>query len=345
MCGPSPRGRGTLSLPDAGLSHEQRHPRAGGERSSALHGAAGAGGPSPRGRGTRLRYPGAQPIRRAIPARAGNASSGRSRTCAPAGHPRAGGERRAIRSPAGGMSGPSPRGRGTQYGGRAMSAPIRAIPARAGNAPAASTTAPGSPGHPRAGGERRYRRRGLRRDCGPSPRGRGTRLFTVSGHRPVRAIPARAGNAPCRRRRGGPVPGHPRAGGERRRSTGFALLSTGPSPRGRGTPRLVLIDGRFERAIPARAGNARSSARTSSMPAGHPRAGGERRRRRSAISVSSGPSPRGRGTLAAQPRRRLPRRAIPARAGNARYRRPPRRSAPGHPRAGGERHQAQGDLK
>jgi hypothetical protein len=90
------------------------HPRACGERiySRGEHGQAA--GSSPRVRGTRDRRSGGYPLRRFIPARAGNANRARSRRKAPAVHPRACGERFARQSMTSNLAGSSPRVRGTR---------------------------------------------------------------------------------------------------------------------------------------------------------------------------------------------------------------------------------------
>ena len=175
------------------------------------------------------------------------------------------------------------------------------------------------------------------RRAGPSPRGRGTRQGRYASERSSRAIPARAGNASQSRRSLCQFPGHPRAGGERAYRQSGRVAGGGPSPRGRGT---LVIPARVDfgnRAIPARAGNARAAGSFRNAEPGHPRAGGERRGKRAISTPGDGPSPRGRGT-----RRRLHRvlqtvRAIPARAGNAAASAPRSPGFSGHPRAGGER--------
>ena len=132
--GPSPRGRGTppgtstapgsrRAIParagNAAFSASSRfvlsgHPRAGGERAQSGRPSPSFIGPSPRGRGTRGGDPRRRTLRRAIPARAGNAGACRCPGGALPGHPRAGGERSMPCASFVPVPGPSPRGRGTR---------------------------------------------------------------------------------------------------------------------------------------------------------------------------------------------------------------------------------------
>ena len=213
--------------------------------------------------------------------------------------------------------GSSPRGRGTQLRAEFRDFGVRFIPARAGNARRSHPGKDPEPVHPRAGGERRLVGDRQPHANGSSPRGRGThkqhRIESLS----PRFIPARAGNAPRCLLRLSSAAVHPRAGGERRTSTGIPSCSAGSSPRGRGTPgarRLLMGDRRF---IPARAGNASRSRRRTRQSPVHPRAGGERGTPLARRTWHAGSSPRGRGTLFLDERGLLRRRFIPARAGNA----------------------------
>ncbi len=314
--GPSPRGRGTPedtrrvrrrrraiparagNAPSAPCRSPSApgHPRAGGERTAHPRQKLPVDGPSPRGRGTPQPVAQLRDRRRAIPARAGNAPSAPCRSPSAPGHPRAGGERGSTRHVTSGCPGPSPRGRGTPLSGPHQAGGHRAIPARAGNACRKSQCAHREPGHPRAGGERRGD--GVEADHlgGPSPRGRGTRGDPDGGVVLHRAIPARAGNAPSSAGRWATPAGHPRAGGERLAMAERIHAETGPSPRGRGTRRPIRQDQPRQRAIPARAGNARARRRGPGRRAGHPRAGGEREAVPQVRGRVGGPSPRGRGT-------------------------------------------------
>ncbi len=172
---------------------------------------------------------------------------------------------------------------------------------------------------------------------GSSPRVRGTLnpgLYVVAYDG---FIPARAGNAPRWPPWPIPMPVHPRACGERLGSGGYVRLSSGSSPRVRGTHRPPGFSRAPTRFIPARAGNATyRAAHFASIPV-HPRACGERDVLPLDRRLVFGSSPRVRGTrpepLPGADRVRF----IPARAGNAgdRRRSSPRYSV--HPRACGER--------
>ena len=172
---------------------------------------------------------------------------------------------------------------------------------------------------------------------GSSPRGRGT-----PGHRPkiigdFRFIPARAGNASDLPEAKEESSVHPRAGGERTRVPARPSISTGSSPRGRGTrSRGRRRAGRL-RFIPARAGNAGLTMSNSIFKTVHPRAGGERGACLLGLLKAIGSSPRGRGTLTESQKKCQFLRFIPARAGNARGEPTAASARPVHPRAGGER--------
>ena len=293
------------------------HPRAGGERLAASRSCSSPSGSSPRGRGT---HSGAVPDGdriRFIPARAGNAGSVPPPRPSCTVHPRAGGERYRMTVVMHPHSGSSPRGRGTHTSRVSGSRSLRFIPARAGNAPSASSSRSRGPVHPRAGGERLSDQSMSDLFFGSSPRGRGT--LELGDDVPVlrRFIPARAGNAVPAAQSPGLWPVHPRAGGERPDTNYDTAQDNGSSPRGRGTPPVRPRRCRRDGFIPARAGNARSF--------------------RSAPFRYRGSSPRGRGTLRPRVRGRIQHRFIPARAGNAHPGRRVGPVSPVHPRAGGER--------
>ena len=297
------------------------HPRAGGERPYFSSATSQNLGSSPRGRGTHFTDRVSEPLRRFIPARAGNArwitSSASARTV----HPRAGGERQSSGGARSGAAGSSPRGRGTPCASRSRTCHMRFIPARAGNASSACPNQTAEPVHPRAGGERFASSYSRTRVIGSSPRGRGTPPSMRHPAITQRFIPARAGNATassgrCRRRTV-----HPRAGGERFAAAPRLHGGGGSSPRGRGTPQRRSHRRRPRRFIPARAGNAASDRPPVEQIPVHPRAGGERSRRRMASSRTSGSSPRGRGTRSHSYFCEAAFRFIPARAGNAQARR------------------------
>jgi hypothetical protein len=172
-------------------------------------------------------------------------------------HPRACGERsykfRSNRE----SGGSSPRVRGTLSCGIVTLAPIRFIPARAGNAQKALHPFSGPPVHPRACGERCNSPVVISDGAGSSPRVRGTQAHLHLGSLMRRFIPARAGNAPRLGVRIFESPVHPRACGERACLGRSTHNAAGSSPRVRGTPSSRSNNDATIRFIPARAGNAR----------------------------------------------------------------------------------------
>ena len=293
-------------------------------------------GSSPRGRGTRRSDEPLSPIRRFIPARAGNT---RPTTASPPPrpvHPRAGGEHEDPVRHQPRIFGSSPRGRGTRRHPCYHLLHQRFIPARAGNTQSCPPHTDGHSVHPRAGGEHADDAAIGWRIIGSSPRGRGTQAIETARARVLRFIPARAGNTrtcSCRR----PCATvHPRAGGEHPASAASAIAAAGSSPRGRGTPNTLASVRIHRRFIPARAGNTWSSSGVSTRTSVHPRAGGEHHRAVPSRSPQKGSSPRGRGTHLGRggegPRRRF----IPARAGNTVDHLVEHDRDTVHPRAGGE---------
>ncbi len=171
------------------------HPRACGERSGSLGVGVSSRGSSPRVRGTPQNGKQHRCRTRFIPARAGNASIGCSRSTTRAVHPRACGERIEVRPEEVDVGGSSPRVRGTPAPHHRQSDRGRFIPARAGNALHTSPFPASVPVHPRACGERADDVDRLRGRVGSSPRVRGTPYRRRSPRRTRRFIPARAGNA------------------------------------------------------------------------------------------------------------------------------------------------------
>ena len=231
------------------------HPRAGGEHPCIPPCTSTVVGPSPRGRGTHRLGVAPPPGHRSIPARAGNTAERPDVGRGPPVHPRAGGEhcrggRRRHRPP-----GPSPRGRGTRGLLRQGRGADRSIPARAGNTPWMMVFIPHTPVHPRAGGEHQSSASMATCLSGPSPRGRGTPVSTPWSASWIRSIPARAGNTGTAAGYARRPSVHPRAGGEHRICTAPPATTTGPSPRGRGTPGIPQGGRQHGRSIPARAGN------------------------------------------------------------------------------------------
>ena len=165
---------------------------------------------------------------------------------------------------------------------------------------------------------------------------RGTRLHRRLLRRPVRSIPAHAGNTRrCPRPGTGPAV-HPRACGEHPADRLAKTKAAGPSPRMRGTRGQMTARFGQARSIPAHAGNTRHPDTPCARAAVHPRACGEHASCGPTLSLASGPSPRMRGTPAPARPDASSGRSIPAHAGNT----PAGRSIPAlravHPRACGE---------
>ena len=113
-------------------THQQAHPRAGGENCEEVQGAVGQRGSSPRGRGKpciRHRRAGRQ---RLIPARAGKTKGRLPYAAVRQAHPRAGGENASIDAKAAELGGSSPRGRGKPASSSSPVGTLGLIPARAG---------------------------------------------------------------------------------------------------------------------------------------------------------------------------------------------------------------------
>ena len=153
----------------------------------------------------------------------------------------------------------------------------------------------------------------------------------------VRFIPARAGNALCGRAATELAAVHPRACGERARDHYKSTISTGSSPRVRGTRRRQPRHHQRLRFIPARAGNASLTNQCTCHKSVHPRACGERNFPRTILNYNAGSSPRVRGTRFRSGVARRWGRFIPARAGNALVSSLMASLSAVHPRACGER--------
>ncbi len=119
------------------------------------------------------------------------------------------------------------------------------------------------------------------------------------------------------------------------KSVSLAAL-VGSSPRGRGTYGRSLQRSLLPRFIPAWAGNILNGRMSSRFLSVHPRVGGEHQRRVISHIITSGSSPRGRGTSRCGSDKALDGRFIPAWAGNIGQRRPGCGRPPVHPRVGGE---------
>ena len=197
-----------------------------------------------------------------------------------------------------------------------MAAPLRIIPACAGNTSLCPRAPWRKPDHPRVRGEHACSSEGLAGRRGSSPRARGTLSHNLVAFSRARIIPACAGNTHRGRRQRKLMPDHPRVRGEHSHMVNPSTVPSGSSPRARGT-RVVRRQRRaLRRIIPACAGNTRPATRRPRCSSDHPRVRGEH-------------APRGGPVI---PRERI----IPACAGNtAQHRRVPN-PATDHPRVRGE---------
>ena len=177
----------------------------------------------------------------------------------------------------------------------------RFIPACAGNTCSSRRRKRYRPVHPRVRGEHTITRTIDDAECGSSPRARGTRPPVRGMVFRYRFIPACAGNTPICAVRLRSVPVHPRVRGEHGIICWPESPKNGSSPRARGTPCIALEAVRWNRFIPACAGNtARRSARRST-PAVHPRVRGEHASLYRVGGRVCGSSPRARGTRMCYP--------------------------------------------
>ena len=173
--------------------------------------------------------------RRFIPAWAGNSRLSVLCDLACAVHPRVGGEQATCPKVFIGISGSSPRGRGTGPLRHGCPRQRRFIPAWAGNRMPHWQAWRPTAVHPRVGGEQGAARRVMASDGGSSPRGRGTGRRPARGQQPGRFIPAWAGNRVMVAPKSWPAPVHPRVGGEQGARPRRYSPVAGSSPRGRGT--------------------------------------------------------------------------------------------------------------
>ena len=172
-------------------------------------------------------------------------------------HPRARGEHYSFAPIPEGMTGSSPRSRGTCFLVYGQGLDSRFIPALAGNILSQPGGSECRPVHPRARGEHAVRHDSHAGRSGSSPRSRGTSSRGVFRRVFVRFIPALAGNIDDNGFQGPRDAVHPRARGEHLSPEVAKRALAGSSPRSRGTcpsAGWTGIEGRF---IPALAGNNR----------------------------------------------------------------------------------------
>ena len=171
------------------------HPRIRGERAVGARVVEPVAGLSPHTRGTPLHRLYGAPVRRFIPAYAGNESLISARASCTTVHPRIRGERGTARITSARPSGSSPHTRGTHVLHAVGDLDHRFIPAYAGNAAAPGSRSPPRSVHPRIRGERAVSMNRATSVNGSSPHTRGTRQGSSSSLVSGRFIPAYAGNA------------------------------------------------------------------------------------------------------------------------------------------------------
>ncbi len=231
--------------------------------------------------------------------------------------------------------GPSPRGRGNPGCARRRWPGRGTIPAWAGEPPQPGTSAGRIRDHPRVGGGTPSGPKQSPHLAGPSPRGRGNRRKRPRCSLHTGTIPAWAGEPEAWGRISEQMRDHPRVGGGTMTTVAFCEVDPGPSPRGRGNLflaiRLVAAPG----TIPAWAGEP-SPLNAAPWPTwDHPRVGGGTLTGAGCRQRGRGPSPRGRGNLAADGGATGWQGTIPAWAGEPGERGIIRPRSGDHPRVGG----------
>ena len=291
------------------------YPRTGGGTTS-WHVIGSAGGSlSPHGRGNLLKLPDTRLSIGSIPARAGEppaySKSGHTYTV----YPRTGGGTGGMFGGSRCGVGLSPHGRGNRPWSCGSTAPLRSIPARAGE-PTRARSPRGCVGvYPRTGGGTLGKVLCLFDVWGLSPHGRGNphdgRLLVDL----LRSIPARAGEPkfPTFFRSENRV--YPRTGGGTLYTARYGDDCLGLSPHGRGNQADARRDHPELGSIPARAGEPRSPRRYSPESWVYPRTGGGTIRSEAPRNAGKGLSPHGRGNRLVHPARFARQGSIPARAG------------------------------
>ena len=189
------------------------HPRACGANFSTTVVLCVLFGSSPRMRGKRADQPTVLIRFRIIPAHAGQTRRSAELRVRTSDHPRAcGANVHNIPSGARG-DGSSPRMRGKRADQPTVLIRFRIIPAHAGQTDLPYGRAIESTDHPRACGANQQGRTGAPIGFGSSPRMRGKRIRNTTGWRPVRIIPAHAGQTFCMSNFFSCGPDHPRACG------------------------------------------------------------------------------------------------------------------------------------
>ena len=213
-------------------------------------------------------------------------------------------------------SGSSPRVQGTRITQFGTLGIHRFIPACAGNTQSIPMLSVGNPVHPRVCREHVLRERLGTHPNGSSPRVQGTRRSAERYVYPHRFIPACAGNTDWRVCWAVGVPVHPRVCREHPPISSMCIPTGGSSPRVQGTHQVLHLTGRFDRFIPACAGNTLPIGRPRATGTVHPRVCREHYEYSKISTLGNGSSPRVQGTRPALRLSKHPARFIPACAGN-----------------------------
>ena len=235
------------------------HPRSRGEYDVAGDLPEVDGGSSPLSRGIPVAVRCCSRSLRIIPALAGNTPNRNLTASLATDHPRSRGEYVVIPMKLTFHYGSSPLSRGIL--GRWLNpvAPVRIIPALAGNTRDYLTTPEGLEDHPRSRGEYHQTSSCVRTDHGSSPLSRGIPVLLVAGPCADGIIPALAGNTLVRRGGHSRSSDHPRSRGEYLLTKQSIGLWLGSSPLSRGIPIFAAKFCNTDRIIPALAGNTTST--------------------------------------------------------------------------------------
>ena len=215
------------------------------------------------------------PLRRFIPACAGNSLQTILISLVRSVHPRLRGELFPFHSATYVQPGSSPLARGTQNRCKHAFDDDRFIPACAGNSKMKTYEIPLNSVHPRLRGELRVCKLLLDFGFGSSPLARGTQICCLITSTDTRFIPACAGNSRSNFSFGSSMSVHPRLRGELLLTTTYTIDKHGSSPLARGTLEKITSDAIYARFIPACAGNSKTKARELIEVAVHPRLRGE----------------------------------------------------------------------
>ena len=197
----------------------------------------------------------------------------------------------------GGRGGLSPRGRGKLFGLSKGQFCKGSIPAWAGETWFGIKSRKGCRVYPRVGGGNWPTSCGPGPSRGLSPRGRGKLVFMLRRARPVRSIPAWAGETGQVNIFAHPGGVYPRVGGGNPGRLPSGGSRAGLSPRGRGKPSPAYPPTFALRSIPAWAGETRGISQLLSRFWVYPRVGGGNHCLFWRAITARGLSPRGRGKL------------------------------------------------